>query len=369
MKSQRPFYIIGHNPNTISDVKLALAAGANAIEPDINVYAHDHTALCMSHFKGSRDASPLIRYLVDLHQIVKENSGLALIIFDCKHAVSTPELGSTILTAIRNHLTYDTDIYIILSVGKLKEVSMFDNIKNILGPREGIMIDEENDPQAVSDYFNENEVSNSCYGNGISIPLTVILGPNIRPGMERACALRAETGSPKFLCVWTVNSEQLKREYVRIGVDGIITDDLEELSKLLKETEFQQLIRLATRDDNPFSPANYNYSLAVYTAVGKMAGTDANLTFIINGKEGSAQVTVDSSLRGRMETNQVNYVTIPSTDLGELLSVTVQQDNSGNAPNWCLDRTVVTSSFFQGSKVAIFNMEIAGNTPETQYFL
>jgi PLAT/LH2 domain len=65
----------------------------------------------------------------------------------------------------------------------------------------------------------------------------------------------------------------------------------------------------------------------------------------------------------------VNYVTIPSTDLGELLSVTVQQDNSGNAPNWCLDRIVVTSSFFQGSKVAVFNMEIVGNTPEIQSFL
>ncbi len=369
MKSQRPFYIIGHNPNTLPDVKLALAAGANAIEPDINVYAHDPTGLCMSHFEGDRDASPLITYLRDLHQVVKENEQLVLIIFDCKHAVTTPELGNTILTAIRNHLTHDTDIYIILSVGKLKEVSMFDEIKNILGPREGIMIDEENDPLSVTSYFKDNEVSNPCYGNGISIPLKMIFGPKIRPGIERACALRAETGLPKFICVWTVNSEHLKREYIRIGVDGIISDDLEELSKLSKEIEFQPVIRLATRDDNPFSPVNHNYSLAVYTANSQMAGTDANLTFIIKGADGSARVTVNSALRGRMETNQVNYVTVPSTDLSELLSITVQRDNSGNAPDWCLNRIVVTSTFFHGSKVAIFNLEIDSKTPVTQSFL
>src|SRR5215472_2979166 len=32
----RPFYIIGHNPNTIEDVLDALAGGCNALEPDIS---------------------------------------------------------------------------------------------------------------------------------------------------------------------------------------------------------------------------------------------------------------------------------------------------------------------------------------------
>jgi hypothetical protein len=283
--------------------------------------------------------------------------------------VTDSKQGAAILTAIRNHLTYDTGIPIILSIGELKESSMFDDIKNILGPREGLMIDEENDPQSVANYFAENGVNNQCYANGISVPLKVIMGPHVRPAMERACALRAETGSPKFICVWTINSEQLKSEYIRIGVDGIISDDLEELSKLATDTAFQPTIRMAGREDNPFRPANNNYSLAVYTADGPMAGTDANLTFIVNGITGSAQVTVNAALRTRMERNHLNYVTISGTDLGDLISITVQRDNDGNAPDWCLEKIVVTSTFFPGSKIAIFKMEISNTTPVTKNFL
>src|SRR5207244_6444512 len=36
----RPFYVMAHNPNTLDMVALALASGANALEPDIMVL-HD----------------------------------------------------------------------------------------------------------------------------------------------------------------------------------------------------------------------------------------------------------------------------------------------------------------------------------------
>src|SRR5205823_5737181 len=34
---KRPFYVIAHNPNTLADVKKALDAGANGLEPDITI--------------------------------------------------------------------------------------------------------------------------------------------------------------------------------------------------------------------------------------------------------------------------------------------------------------------------------------------
>ena len=43
----RPFYVVGHNPNTIHDVLAALDAGANAVEPDINVYHDRPNELCV----------------------------------------------------------------------------------------------------------------------------------------------------------------------------------------------------------------------------------------------------------------------------------------------------------------------------------
>jgi hypothetical protein len=34
----RPFYVVGHNPNTIKDATHAVNAGANGLEPDVQVY-------------------------------------------------------------------------------------------------------------------------------------------------------------------------------------------------------------------------------------------------------------------------------------------------------------------------------------------
>ena len=47
MLDPRPFYVVGHNPNTIPQVLAALDAGANAIEPDINVYPVSYTHLTL----------------------------------------------------------------------------------------------------------------------------------------------------------------------------------------------------------------------------------------------------------------------------------------------------------------------------------
>jgi len=47
--------------------------------------------------------------------------------------------------------------------------------------------------------------------------------------------------------------------------------------------------------------------------------------------------------------------TIQSADIGELLSITVQRDNDGNGPDWYLDRILVQSYRYSGSKLAVFN--------------
>ena len=50
------FYAIGHNTNTIQEVQEALQAGANGLEPDINIYSQYPGELCISHFEGNADA-------------------------------------------------------------------------------------------------------------------------------------------------------------------------------------------------------------------------------------------------------------------------------------------------------------------------
>lgn len=365
----RPFYVSGHNPNTITEVMNALNAGANAIEPDVNVYEDDPSQLCISHNEGDSSAPTLEQFLRDLHALaVHDGPGrnLSLVLFDCKPKASTPEFGLILLTAIRKFLTYDTGINIILSVADFSQAAVFDQIKHQLGEREGLSIDEEDDPIAVSGLFTQVSVANQAYGNGISIALSSITAPEVPPSMERACAYRAATDQTKFVYAWTVNDRELMQEYIRIGVDALITDEVKDLVQLVNQN--RSVIRMANRHDNPLRPANCAYSLTIHTGDVRMAGTDANLTFTLHGTNGSASVTVDTRLRFRMERDDWNYVTLQSPDLGDIRSITVQRDDQGKAPGWFLDTILVESFRYGVSKLATFNCWIDSTAPFTQSF-
>jgi hypothetical protein len=361
----RPFYVVGHNPNTIEKVVAALDAGANAIEPDINVFEHDEGALCVNHGEGGRDAPSLVQFLDDLHALALQRPAFSLVVFDCKPKVAAPEHTATLLDAIRTHLTHDTGLNVIISVASLKEARAFDGIRALLGPREGLMIDEENDPSAVAAFFTGAGVEHRCYGNGTPLQ-NPIVSPHLRPAMEKACALRVGEGAFRFIYEWTNNDAGRMREFIRTGVDGIITDELEMLLSLTREPEFRSLIRLARREDNPFEQPHAGYALTVHTADVELGGTDAKLTFTLQGARGSVSKTIDASLHGRMERNGWDFVTIPSPDLGELASITVERDDSGSAPKWFLDRIRVESFRYRAAKQAVFERWIDTTAPFTQ---
>src|ERR1051326_4521379 len=262
MLEPRPFYVIGHNPNSIPQVLAALDAGANAVEPDINIYHDRPNELCVAeasvfapHEGAPASAPPLAEYLTQLHDIALQRPELSLVVLDCKPRTVTPEFGATLLQNIRTLLTHDTQINVVFSVASLNETAIFQNVKGQLGSREGAMIDQENDPIAVSDFFSGAGIANQSFGNGISVANSV-LGPNVRPSIEKACWFRATTNHLRFIYGWTVNDADLMREYIHIGLDGIITDQPAGLRAILKEAEFAPLVRLATRADLTFQPAN-----------------------------------------------------------------------------------------------------------------
>ena len=366
----RPFYALAHNPNTLEAVRAALDAGANAIEPDVNVYAARPDQLCIGEAGllggGSGPGAPsLTEYLTALHQIALERPELALVVFDCKPRAATLELGATLVQTIRSLLTFDTDLNVIISVASLSHTAIFEAIKHDLRPREALMIDQENDPVRIAGFFTNAGVERHCYGNGISF-LNSILGPNVRPSLERACELRAAAGAPRFTYAWTVDDARLMREYIRIGVDGIITNNVARLRSISAEPAFQSTIRLATRAEDPFVGPRAAYGLIVHTGDKSMAGTDARVTFTLTGATSAAGVTVDTHWRARMERNAWNYITLESPDLGPLRTITVQRDDQGNAPDWYLDRIVVESARYGVSLGADFRCWIDRAVPVTQ---
>ncbi|MFI1161861.1 PLAT/LH2 domain-containing protein, partial [Streptomyces sioyaensis] len=361
----RPFYVVGHNPNTIEQARADLQAGANGLEPDVQLY-DDNPQLCINHDPGIPNSPSLASYLDGLHKLAADYPQLALVVFDCKPPVTSPEHGLDLLTAIRDHLTFDNDLNIIISIASRDENqgAFFDQIIGILGPREGLMLDAENDPGAVANYFTRRGVRNQGYGNGISV-LNFLIMPYYRYTLEAACGDRAGAGRPKFIYVWTVNDHDELREYIRIGVDGAITDEPADLRAIIAESESAALVRLATRDDNPFEPGNYAYGLTVRTGKYWRAGTDANVTFTLTGTLGTASKTVNTQLVNRMENRDWNYVTIPTDNLGTLKSITVQRDDDGWAPDWCLDRIIIASDRYGAHAQAVFDRWIDSTSPYT----
>ena len=144
------------------------------------------------------------------------------------------------------------------------------------------------------------------------------------------------------------------REYIDIGVDGINSDHISTLKNIVNEEQFQKTIRIADRIDNPMTPANTSYSLAVHTGDARWSGTSANITLTLVGESGSSNITISAKAPYRMERNDWNFITLPSPDLGLLKSINVQLDNQGIAPDWFLKTIKVESFKYGASKMATF---------------
>jgi hypothetical protein len=148
----------------------------------------------------------LASYLDGLHQLALEFPNFALVVFDIKEDACNPDYGFEILTAIRQRLTHNTNVKLVLSVAKDEHAVTFDRIQGMLGPREGLMVDAENDPGWILTMFNARGVANQGYGNGIT-PDNLVLGPYYRYTLEAACAFKAQLGVPKFVISWTNNTK------------------------------------------------------------------------------------------------------------------------------------------------------------------
>jgi glycerophosphoryl diester phosphodiesterase len=367
-----PVYVIGHNTNTIGEVIEALNSGANAVEIDVTAYESNLNQLCIDHAgllgdsPGGDSAPAFEEFLHALRAVVDEASQrLALVVFDCKPPASTPEHGRTMIDAIRTVLTAGTTLNVIISVAdvtssnpfRLDGTSVFDRIAVNMRPREAFMIDAVDSPDDVESFFAGLGVTRSCYGNGTSFPLSDEGAMVFRTPIERACWMRVARGGPRFIYAWTVNDSDDQRSYLSVGVNGRISDPrgIGRLVDVLSEPSVGARCRLARRSDNPFLPANTFYGLTVSTSDLAMAGTDSHVTFTVTGALGTSSTTVDTNFNRRMERGLRNFVTLPSRDLGELQSVTVTRDNSGNAPDWHLTSIVVESLRYRMRKTGVFD--------------
>ncbi len=222
----RPFYIWGHNPNSFGKIDADLAAGANALEPDITLAADapcSGTDATILDLVDEDSSSPYRGGLCfDTHfadwldhvraKALEPGSKLALIAFDIKSPVADAQHVKKILDAIRSHLTfYVPTLNVILSVGSIADAKTafgegtetgWAGIRPPLREREGVMIDGEDNVQNVYNFFKPlpNNYLNFGYGDGTAVNALDVSFFGAQPrALDHGAFLKASLGFPKIV--------------------------------------------------------------------------------------------------------------------------------------------------------------------------
>jgi glycerophosphoryl diester phosphodiesterase len=255
---KRKFYIIGHNPNSARNAILCLKDGANALEPDIRYlpqyeekfFVYD--LLTLNHKRHT-----LKHYLIELSaNLNDEKLNLALLAFDLKPTYSK-DLESESVAYMKeffdqlNQYFYSTysPVPLLLTVGKPSAKTLLIAAKPWLTSNQAVGVDEYDSPQNVINFFTEEQMP-FTFAAGTSSPFASPL--KYKSIIKDAIALKQQTKELKLVYTWTANSENTMRNFIDIGVDGMITGRIARLKNLIN-TEYQDSIELATVDYNPFS--------------------------------------------------------------------------------------------------------------------
>ena len=341
--ASRPFYVIAHMCNTPDDVEAALKAGANAIECDIDVDKNGNPYVHHPYpsEKPLEDKStPLSEYFTRLRGFMSQYPKLALAIFDCKFDREKWPGMASLLQRVRSELTagVGSSLNVLFTVAELKDADVFFPAKVELAAlplkdREGIGIDYENSPESVAKFFADRGATNSCYANGISFSP---LGPRVRSSVSRAIA---DLYGSKLVYVWTVHREDQMCDYLRMGVDGIMVDDVEALASILQGNEFKDTVRLASRDESAFQIEHFPaYQITIRTGDRWGAGTDANVKIQLTGSVGETPwLLLSTPDEDDFERAAQDTFVVTSDDVGDLSQVSLQQDTAHAASDWYVD--------------------------------
>ena len=337
----------------------ALNGGANALEPDVavtNCNGQDilidfDTDLGIPSHCGELQ---FVDWCDAVNTIAQTNKNLAMVLVDIKEQASATLTGPKIMDIVRNHLnTNGVNLNIIYSTAKTNYGTVFDLIYSKLNEREGVQFDGEDSPGLMVDYFfNHSYPGNIGYGDGTSLqwgPLTRI--------MDRAVFLRAAIGYPRVVSdVFLIDLGDSMRHFINSGVDGMIVKANNESQATNIIAQEHPEIRLATRDDNPFQPLNEAYGIQILTG---NDGTDADIKFTLHGCRGNATITVNSGYfisqfpvfydTHRFEAGNLDWVTIPSKDLGEIKSITIENQGGANNSQWEVAQIHVRSQRYIGA--------------------
>jgi len=344
-RQKRPFYIIGHNPNTIEEAVEFLDSGANALEPDI-VYAEGRFYVSHHPQLSYSDVPTVQDYLQSLKALLLARQyDLALLIWDFKTTDFDP---NQFMAVVKENF----------SGGPCDGVAMlmthsadYDFVNRYKGGYQnvGVGVDESDvPPSALEAIFKNAGQGNFSYADGITTFLTKTgVFKNVTAALQ--CRTRHETNSFKFIYTWVLTNEALMCKYLDIYIDGIMVEvgSVKDLKALVTAIPYSEAYQLAQNGYNPFFSASLPaYILTITTKNKLLAGTDAQILFTLTGKSGSLKsLPYNGNEAGVLERGSTNYVTLEGMDLGEIQSLYVEVLTTGIGSGWLPENISVS---FQG---------------------
>jgi hypothetical protein len=249
-----PFLLVGHRCTTPDSARKAIRAGANGIEFDIRHYDGTYR-VCHDHGLGS-PSTPLNQYLVSVNELANEFEYFAALVVDIKdEGMNSARIGE-VLNLIRTSVTDETGLITIIDITEFERRDEFSTIIGSLRSNECVCIDGDDSPAKVADYFIARGARNWAYADGTTFETFSRTHDDIQYYVGHAIQMKNIGGLFKIVYAWALKKKKTMRSYLRIGVDGLLVDNVGHLASVLAESEFASKFILAKREDDLFA-TNY----------------------------------------------------------------------------------------------------------------
>jgi hypothetical protein len=243
---KRPFYLIARNPNSVEEAVACLAAGANALEPDVffidnDFYIMDIAPLWSKLLTTPKKGPRLADYLTELQFVIRASQDsknplrLARILFDIKNL--SPFDLNQLFAVVRSSFSLP-GVALGVTTRNRKQVGSFNHFVP-KDERETVGLDGGYSAKDAHDFFKEIRM-NYTYASGPTEPLASSTTRDYFIEIMTAIRFRDSSSAvkPNQVYAWTVNSKDSMRTYLSLGVDGFTTDKIEDALSVIAEPEF-----------------------------------------------------------------------------------------------------------------------------------
>jgi hypothetical protein len=254
----RPFYGIAHNPDSVARLDQAIAAGANALEPDLRqssdspqiTTADDGlVAVTEEGITGGAVATngqaTLTSYLRELNAIAPKK----LVIWDTKPGATKDYAAvATAVQKVGRREGFDFS----KSVFNISNASMAPLFQPFAGEPVGRCFDgifTQVHSHTAAEWMTPVRQNRLTFqGLGVTPQLQVTEKWSVPISVY--VRAREQEEFPKKIYFWTVNDASAMRRVLDLGIDGLITDEIPLLRSILREEPYASMYRYASDDDD-----------------------------------------------------------------------------------------------------------------------